>query len=79
MKGDVKKTILSPPLAGNQGVVTYIQPCLLIRGAFDFSALARRDFQRRAQPQLLVPTHRFHETVALDAIRSRSYASRSVG
>jgi hypothetical protein len=41
--------------------------------------LARRDFQRRAQPQLLIPTHRFHETVALDAIRSRSYASRSVG
>ena len=29
MKGDVKKRILSPPLAGNQSVVTYIQPCLL--------------------------------------------------
>ena len=70
-----QEQILSPPLAGNQGVVTYIQPCLLIRGAFDFSALVRRGFQRRGQPQLLVPTHRFHETVALDAIQFRSYAS----
>src|SRR5690348_5253369 len=75
IKEDVKEKILSPPLAGNQGVVTYIQPCLLIRGAFDFSALARRGFQRRGQPQLLVPTHWFHETVALDAIQFRSYAS----
>jgi hypothetical protein len=75
IKEDVKKKILSPPLAGNQGVVTYIQPCLLIRGAFDFSALARRDFQRRGQPQLLVPTQRFHVAVALGAIRYRSYAS----
>ena len=46
-----------------------IQPRLLIRGAFDFSALARRAFQRRGRPQLLVPTDWFHETVALDAIR----------
>ena len=75
MREDVKEKILSPPLAGNQGVVTYIQPCLLIRGAFDFYALARRGFQRRGQPQLLVPTHRFHETVALDAVQFRSYAS----
>ena len=75
IKEDVKEKILSSPLAGNQGVVTYIQPCLLIRGAFDFSALARRGFQRRGQPQLLVPTHWFHETVALDAIQFRSYAS----
>jgi hypothetical protein len=76
MKEDVKKKILSPPLAGNQGVVTYIQPCLLIRGAFDFTALDRRAFQRRCQPQLLVPTHRFHKTVVLDArLRFRGYAS----
>ena len=75
IKEDVKEKILSPPLAGNQGVVTYIQPCLLIRGAFDFSALARRGCQRQGQPQLLVPTHWFHETVALDAIQFRSYAS----
>ena len=75
MKGDVKKKILSPPLAGNQGVVTYIQPCLLLRGAFDFAALVRRAFQRRCQPQLLGPIHRSHETVAIDAIRFRSFAS----
>ena len=47
-----------------------IQPRLLLRGAFDFSALARRDFTRRCQPQLrVVLIRRFHETVALDAIR----------
>jgi hypothetical protein len=39
MKGDVKEKILSPPLAGNQGVLTDIQPCLLLRGAFDVAAL----------------------------------------
>jgi hypothetical protein len=37
--------------------------------------LDRRAFQRRYQPQLLVPTQRFHEAVALDANRLRSYAS----
>ena len=47
VKGDVKKKTLSPPLAGNQGVVTYIQPCLLIRGAFDVAVLDRRVVQRR--------------------------------
>jgi hypothetical protein len=55
VKEDVKGKILSLPLAGNQGVVTYIQPCLLLRGAFDFSALDRRAFQRRCQPQWIVP------------------------
>src|SRR5262249_38344158 len=54
MKGDVKEKDLSPPLAGNQGVVTYIQPCLLIRGVFDVAALDRRIVQRRCQPQLII-------------------------
>jgi hypothetical protein len=39
------------------------------------AALARRTFQRQHQPQLLVPTKRFHDVVVLDAIRLRSYAS----
>ena len=56
MKGDVKEKILSPLLAGNQGVVTYIQPCLLVRGVFDVTALDRRVVQRRCQPQLTIPT-----------------------
>jgi hypothetical protein len=48
IKEDVKKKSL-PSLAGNQGVVTYIQPCLLLRGAFDVdvAALDRRVVQRR--------------------------------
>jgi hypothetical protein len=36
-----QEKILSPPLAGNQSLVTCIQPCLLLRGAFAFSLLAR--------------------------------------
>jgi hypothetical protein len=56
MKGDVKKKILSPPLAGNRDVVTYIQPCLLLRGAFDVAALDRRVVQRRYELQLIIPT-----------------------
>jgi len=52
---------LSPPLAGNQGVVvTYIQPCLLFRGAFDVAALDRRVAQRRYQPKFKIPTRSFH-------------------
>jgi hypothetical protein len=39
------------------------------------AAWDRRVIQRRCQPQLLVPTRRFHEAVTLDAIRFRSYAS----
>jgi hypothetical protein len=75
MKEDVKREILFPPLAGDADGVACIQPRVLIRGAFDFAALARRAFQRRCQPQLPVPIHRFHETVTLDAIRFRGYAS----
>jgi hypothetical protein len=37
--------------------------------------LVRRVWQRRCQPQLLIPTQQFHGTVVLDAIRLRSYAS----
>jgi hypothetical protein len=43
----------------------------LRRGVIGFVALARRTFQRQRQPQLLVPTPRFHEAVVLDAIRLR--------
>jgi hypothetical protein len=49
---------------GDAGVVTYIQPRLiphLIRGVIGLVALARRTSLRRCQPQLLVPTRRFHE------------------
>jgi len=56
MKEDVKKKILSPPLRGDVSVVTYIQPRLILRRVIGFVALARRMFQRRYQPQLLVPT-----------------------
>jgi len=56
MKEDVKKKILPPPLRGDVSVVTYIQPRLILRRVIGFVALARRMFQRRYQPQLLVPT-----------------------
>ena len=56
VKEDVKEKVLSPPLAGNQGVVTYIQPCLLLRGVFDFAASVRRVVQRRCHPPLMIPT-----------------------
>ena len=75
MKEDVKEKILRPPLGGDVSVVTYIQPRLLVRRAFGFGALHGRVIQRRCQPQLLVPTWRFHEAVVLDAVRFRSYAS----
>ena len=51
-----QEKILSPALAGNQDVVIYIQPCLLIRGAFDVAALDRRVVQRRCRPQCVIPT-----------------------
>jgi hypothetical protein len=47
--------ILSPPLQGQVDVVTYIQPHLILRGVIGLSALDRRAFQRRYQPQVLVP------------------------
>jgi hypothetical protein len=75
MKEDVKKKILSSSLGGDVAVVTYIQPHLLLRGVIGLAALARRSFQRQYQPQLRVPTQRFHKAVVLDAIRFRSYAS----
>src|SRR6266851_5558628 len=47
------------------GVVTYIQPHLIphliLRGGIGLVALARRTSPQRCQPQLLVPTRRFHE------------------
>ena len=75
MREDVKKQILPPPLRGDVDVVTCVQPRLIPGGVVGLSALDRRAFQRRCQPQLLVPTQRFHEAVVLDAIRLRSYAS----
>src|SRR3989442_5837095 len=56
---------VSPAPLRDAGVVTYIQPHLIphliLRGVIGLVALARRTFPRRCQPQLLVPTRRFHE------------------
>src|ERR1039457_902159 len=68
---------LLPAPREDAGMVTYIQPHHTLRGVIGLAALARRAFQRRGQPQLLVPTRRFHEAV-LDAIRLRSYASEAL-
>src|SRR6202035_999266 len=63
-KGCQEKKLLPAPLR-DAGVVTYIQPHLIpnliLRGVVGLAALGRRTFQRRCQPQLLVPTRRFHE------------------
>ena len=63
-RGCQEKKLLPAPL-GDAGVVTYIQPHLIphliLRGVIGLVALARRTFPRRCQPQLLVPTRRFHE------------------
>jgi hypothetical protein len=59
-----RKKHLPAPL-GDAGVVTHIQPHLIprviLRGVIGLVALARRIFPRRCQPQLRVPTRRFHE------------------
>ena|ERR1700686_2745944 len=63
-KGCQEKKLLPAPLR-DAGVVTYIQPRpsphLILRGVNCLVALARRTFPRQSQPQLLVPTRRFHE------------------
>src|SRR6266699_2927875 len=63
-KGCQGKKLLPAPLR-DAGVVTYIQPHLIphliLRGGIGLVALARRTSPRRCQPQLLVPTRRFHE------------------
>ena len=63
-RGCQGKKLLPAPLR-DAGVVTYIQPHLIphliVRGVIGLVALARRAFPRRCQPQLLVPTRRFHE------------------
>jgi hypothetical protein len=63
-KGCQVKKLLPAPLR-DAGVVTYIQPHLIphliLRGVIGLVALARRTFARQSQPQLLVPTRRFHE------------------
>src|ERR1039458_3192421 len=69
---------LLPAPREDAGMVTYIQPHHTLRGVIGLAALARRAFQRRGQPQLLVPTRRFHEAAVLDAIRLRSYASEAL-
>ena len=58
--------------------MTYVQPRLILARVIGPAASARRRLQRRCQPQLLVPTPRFHEVVVLDAIRFRSYASEGL-
>ena len=57
---------LLPAPREDAGMVTYIQPHHTLRGVIGLAALARRAFQRRGQPQLLVPTRRFHEAVVLE-------------
>ena len=61
-RGCQGKKILPAPQE-DAGVVTCIQPHLILfhRGVVGLSALDRRASQRRCQPQLLVPTQRFHE------------------
>src|SRR6266700_1811283 len=63
-KGCQGKKLLPAPLR-DSGVVTYLQPHLIphlmLRGVIGLVALARRIFPWRCQPQLLVPTRRFHE------------------
>src|SRR5260370_20891338 len=63
-RGCQGKKLLPAPLR-DAGVVTYIQPhlipYLILRGVIGLVALARRTSPRRCQPQLLVPTRRFHE------------------
>src|ERR1022692_3777347 len=65
MKKDVKEKRHLPAPLRDAGVVTYIQPHLIphliLRGGIGFVALGCRTFPRRYQPQLLVPTRRFHE------------------
>ena len=73
-KGCQGKKYFPAPLR-DVGVVTYIQPHLIphliLRGVIGLVALARRTFPRRCQPQLLVPTRRFHE---VSGARRRSVA-----
>jgi hypothetical protein len=69
-RGCQEKKILPAPQE-DAGVVTCIQPDLILRlilihrGVIGLATLARRRFQRRYQPQLLVPTRRFHEAVVV--------------
>jgi hypothetical protein len=60
-RGCQGRKILPAPLR-DAGVVTYIQPHLILihRGVLGLSTLDRRALRRRRQPQLLVPTQRFH-------------------
>src|SRR5208282_4659908 len=51
-RGCQEKILLRPP-RGDTRLVACIQPCLLTRGAFGFTALDRRVFQRRCQTQLI--------------------------
>jgi hypothetical protein len=61
MKEDVKEKKVLPAPLEDAAVVTCIQPDLIprhifiLRGVVGLSALDRRAFQRRCQPQLLFP------------------------
>ena len=76
-RGCQEKKILPAPQE-DADVVICIQPHLILRGVVGLVALARRRFRRRCQPQLLVPTQRFHKAMVLDAIRFGSYASETL-
>jgi hypothetical protein len=77
------KNLLPAPLR-DAGVVTYIQPhpiphLIILRGVIGLVALARRTFPRRCQPQLLVPTRRFHEVSGARRRSVPKLRKRSVG
>src|ERR1022692_1703368 len=61
-RGCQEKKILPAPRQ-DADVVTCIQPHPILGGVLGFAPLARRAFQRQCQPQLLVPTQRFHDVV----------------
>src|ERR1035437_8874782 len=70
---------LLPAPREDAGMVTYIQPHHTLRGVIGLAALARRAFQRRGQPQLLVPTRRFHEVSGARRHSVTKLRKRSVG
>jgi hypothetical protein len=76
-RGCQEKRLLPAPRR-DAGVVTYIQPRYIFARVIGATASARRRLQRRCQPQLFIPTRRFHEAMVLDAVRFRSYASEGL-
>ena len=78
MREDVKKKHSSTALRGNPSAVTSIQARPPSQRGFCFITLDRRIIEQRCQSQLIPLTEWFHETVVLDALRLRSYASQAL-